>query len=146
MTPLFKEISSWIALICNFFSGIAASIAIFVFFFNRDKIKNALNILINYSYQLTLSELKYKIERLNDYNASDQAQKLEVINILNEIEGQINGNKSLKLKLSEQLNKISNFVDNVKSITEPKKRSLVSELRESIRHLDISNFNKIINN
>mgnify|MGYP003420958671 CR=1 FL=1 len=68
-----------------------------------------------------------------------------MINILNEIGGQILRNKNLKEKLGQQLEKIENFTSNTKSLTEPKKRSLVSELKESIRNLDISNYGDIIN-
>ncbi len=140
-----EKISLWVNLISNIFTIAASGVAIYIFAFNKDKILKALDILLNYSNQLTLSELKYKIERLNDYNANDPIQKTEVINILNEIEGQIQGSKILKPKLIEQLEKIVNFTNNIKLITEPKKRSLVSELRESLRHLDISNYNNILN-
>ncbi len=142
---IMEKISLWVNLISNIFTIAASGVAIYIFAFNKDKILKALDILLNYSNQLTLSELKYKIERLNDYNANDPIQKTEVINILNEIEGQIQGSKILKPKLIEQLEKIVNFTNNIKLITEPKKRSLVSELRESLRHLDISNYNNILN-
>ena len=82
----------------------------------------------------------------SNINANDQTQKVEVINILFEIEGQINGSKILKAGLNDQLSKILVFTNNVKLLTEPKKRSLVSELRESIRSLDISNLNTLMNN
>ena len=141
-----KEIGFWINLISNVFTIATASIAIYIFFFKSEKVVSALNFILNYSNQLTLADLKYKIERLNDYNANDQTQKVEVINILFEIEGQINGSKILKAGLNDQLSKILVFTNNVKLLTEPKKRSLVSELRESIRSLDISNLNTLMNN
>lgn len=140
-----KELDFWISLIANLLTIIASSIAIYIFFINRDKIKSAINFILNYSNQLTLTDLKFKIERLNDYNANDQNQKNEVVNILHELEGQINGNKLLKEKLKEQLSKVSNFTSNPRLINEPKKRSLVSELRESIRNIDASNFEELIN-
>jgi len=122
-----------------------SGLGIYIFYFNRDKIVSAINFILNYSNQLTLTDLKFKIERLNDYNANDASQKIEVVNILNEVEGQILGNKNLKEKLGEQLEKIENFTTNPKLLSEPKKRSLVSELKESIRNLDISNYGDIIN-
>jgi len=88
--------------------------------------------------------MKFKIERLNDFTTNDVEQKKEVINILSEIEGQILGNKQIENELKIQLEKISDFVDNSKSLTEPKKRSLVSELRESVRNIDISNYQSIV--
>ena len=123
---------------------VVSAIAIYVYIKNKDKIASSINFILNYSKRMTLSELKYKIERLNDYKTTDENQKIEVINILSEIEGQISANKSIKKELSEQFDKICNFVLNPKLLTEPKKRSLVSELRECIRNIDISNQQEIV--
>ena len=135
----------WINLTANVVTIFASGLAIYLYFSNKDKITTALNTLLNYANQLTLSELKYKIERLNDYNANIIDQNEEVINIFHDIEGQILGNKYLKEELAEQLIKLSAFTAKNKPITEPKKRSLVSELRESVRTLDASNFIRITN-
>lgn len=135
-----KEIDFWMNFVGNIFTIIASSIAIYIFLFNREKIVTALNFILNYSMQLTLNDLKYKVERLNDFNAGNNEQKLEVINILHEIEGQILGNSLLKEKLISQLQKIENFTQSPRTISEPRKRSLVSELRESIRNMDVNNF------
>ncbi|MCE6990786.1 hypothetical protein [Dyadobacter sp. CY323] len=140
-----EKVDLWINIIANSLTIIASSIAIYVFYFNRDKIKHAINLILDYSNQLTLTDLKFKIERLNDFNANEQAQKAEIINILHEIEGQINGNPSLREKLKAQLDKINSFITNSKIFTEPKKRSLVSELKESIRNIDVSSFNNLVN-
>lgn len=136
----------WVNLIANLMTVFASAIALYIFFFNREKITSAINFILNYSNQLTLTDLKFKIERLNDYNVNDVVQKSEVVNILNEIEGQILGNGMLKQKLNAQLEKIANFTANTRILTEPKKRSLVSELKESIRNIDVSNYGDIINN
>jgi hypothetical protein len=141
-----EKIGFWINLVSNSLTIIASTIAIYLFTFRRGKVISAINFILNYSHQLTLADLKYKIERLNDYSVNDILQKDEVINILFEIEGQINGSEILKIKLSVQLKKILNFTNNIKLLSEPKKRSLVSELRESLRHLDISNYNNLISN
>jgi hypothetical protein len=133
-------IDFWVNFIANLLTVVASSIAIFLYFMNREKIASALSSILNYSNQLTLSELKYKIERLNDFNAGIPEQNQEVINIFHEIEGQILGNRYLKDQLDGLLLKLSLFTNKGKPITEPKKRSLVSELRESVRTLDVSNF------
>lgn len=128
---------------CSYHSGIWCCAICFLF--NKDKITSAINFILNYSNQLTLTDLKFKIERLNDFNANDPASKIEVINILHEIEGQVLGNEMLKEKLKAQLTKLQNITANSRLLTEPKKRSLVSELRESIRNIDVSNYDSIIN-
>ncbi|MDD7913767.1 hypothetical protein [Polaribacter ponticola] len=134
-----------ISITSNIFTIFASGIAIYLFLFQRDKISNAINLLLNYSTQLTLSELKSKLERLNSYNANAKAQNEEVINILHEIEGQIKGNKLLKSNLENTMNTISKYIENPIKLTEPRKRSLVHELRESIRNLDMNSFNKLVN-
>ena len=136
------KVDFWVNLIANLLTGVASSIAIYLYFANKNKIASALNSILNYSNQLTLTELKYKIERLNDYNANDQDQNQEIINIFHDIEGHILGNEYLKGQLQDELSKLSFFTVKNKPITEPKKRSLVSELRESVRTLDASNFIK----
>ena len=143
-TARMKEVDFWVNFSANLLTIIASSIAIYVFIKSKDKIASALNALINYSIQLTLSDLKYRVERLNDYTMADKEQQKEVINILHEIEGQINGSKILGDVLKGQLVKISNFTNNPKALTEPNKRSLVAELREKIRHIDVSNYQNII--
>ena len=140
-----QEVDFWVNFLANLLTIIASGIAIYLFINNREKLSSALNAIVNYSIQLTLSELKYKVERLNDYTTNDKDQLTEVINILNEIEGQINGSKILEAALSEQLTKIANFTNSPRTLSEPKKRSLVAELREKIRHIDVSNYRKIIN-
>lgn len=139
LTPM-DQIDYWVNFTANLLTVIASAIAIIIYFTNKDKIASAFNFILNYSNQLTLSELKYKIERLNDYHASKEDHNAEIINILHDIEGQIFGNKFLNDKLNTQLTKLSLYTSKNKPITEPKKRSLVSELRESVRTLDVSNF------
>ncbi len=141
-----KNFDFLVNLIANLMTIIASGLALYIYFTNKEKIKSALNFILNYSNQLTLTDLKFKIERLNEFNSNDATQKLEVINILNEIEGQILGNNEFKQKLELQLIKIEAFTSNPKLLTEPKKRSLVSELKESLRNLDVSNYKTIINN
>lgn len=101
-------------------------------------------ILLNYSYQLTFSELKEKLEKLNDYNASDEKENEIIVNIFNEIIGQIKGNHKLKDHFSELLSRIEKAVSNKRKITEPEKRSLVSELRERLRHLNVKNIDDLV--
>lgn len=140
-----EEIDLFVNLIANIITIIASGIAIYIFLNNKDKLKSAINFILNYSNQLTLWDLKFKIERLNDYNANDSHQKEEVINILHEIEGQINGSIILQDKLQPQIEKIKTLISNPKNLIEAKKRSIVSELRESLRNIDAANYEDLIN-
>lgn len=141
MTTLIERI---IATISDVFAIAASSIAVYLFLFKKEQISSAFSLLINYSKQLTLTDLKAKFERLNDYNANDEKQREEVINILHEIEGQINGNKNLKQEFNDVLKKVVSYTTSKKEISEPHKRSLVSELRENLRNIDIENYNGLI--
>ncbi len=100
--------------------------------------------MINYTHQLSLSELREKIERLNEYNAKDPDQKEEIANILNEIIGQIKGNEKLKPNFTEMLDTLEKLVGNRRMLTEPRKRAAVSELRERLRHLNVTNIDNLI--
>lgn len=140
----FEIIYKIVSIISSIFSTIAAGIAIYLFIFKRKSISSIFHLLLNYSFQISITELRTKLEKLNDLNANDNEHKEEVINIFNEIEGQILGNSVLKKKCSDILEKISKYIDNPKILTEPKKRSMVSELRENLRSIDIQNYSDII--
>lgn len=99
---------------------------------------------MNYSMQISLVELKAKLERLNGLNANDQQQAEEVINILSDIAGQVRGSRVLSKMCSEIIVKVEAVTKDRKRITEPKKRALVSELRERLRYMDIENFADIV--
>ncbi len=58
-----EQIDFWINLIANLLTILTAAIALYVFFFNREKISSAINFILNYSHQLTLTDLRFKIEK-----------------------------------------------------------------------------------
>ncbi|MDA6068660.1 hypothetical protein NJT12_03415 [Flavobacterium sp. AC] len=144
--PLLKIFDLVVNLIANVMTIITAGLAIYIFISNKDKIKTAFNFILSYSIQMTLADLRHKIEKLNDYKTTIPEQNEEIINVLHEIEGHILGNEYLKDKLAVQLKKINNFtrIRNPVVLLEPQKRSLVSELKESVRNLDLSNFTDTI--
>lgn len=82
-----------------------------------------------------------KLDRLNDLNANDDEQKKSVINILNEIKGQIKGNSNLKQQFSEILIDIEPYCTQKITITEPMKRGIVSQIREKVRYFDVDSKN-----
>ena len=141
MDSLFKVTS----FISSVFTIFVSGIAIYLFCTKRKSIYSVFKLLLNYSYQLSLSELKEKLERLNDYNARDPDDREHIINILNEIMGQIRGNDKLKTPLNELLIRIRRLVSNEgKRLTEPNKRAFVSELREKLRHLNVKNLDDLV--
>jgi hypothetical protein len=136
--------ASIISFISNLFTIVASGIAIYLFFFKRNSISSVFRLLLNYSFQITLTELKTKLEQLNDLNTNDAADKGEIINKFSELAGQINGNKLLLKNCGEISRKLLRYAGNPSKLTEPIKRSLISELREKIRGIDVQNYDEII--
>ena len=132
----------------SFFSNLltigASGIAIYIFIIKRTAISTVFDLLVNYTYQLSLSEVKEKLEKLNEYNAKDADDNEKIINILNEIIGQIKGNTKLKIHFADNIKEIDGFALGRKKLTEPKKRAIVSELRERLRHLNVRNIDRLI--
>lgn len=138
------EFMKWVTLISNIFTIGASGIAIYLFIAKKETINSLFDTLINYTYQLSISEVKEKIERLNEYNAKNAEDFEKIINILNEIIGQIKGNEKLKHHFSDLLSRIERLVANRRSLTEPKKRAVVSELRERLRHLNVKSIDNLV--
>jgi predicted nucleic acid-binding Zn-ribbon protein len=132
-----KSVFDWIAMIANVFAIIASGIAIYIFVAKRAEIGNALALLMNWSFQTTLSDLKSKLERLNEYNANEESEVAEIRNILHEVSGQIRGNNRIVAAapiLADRLERLASS----KKLTEPLKRSMVSEVREVLRNLEVN--------
>ena len=139
-----NEFDFWVNFLANLFTIAASGLAIWLFIVNRKQLATAVNVLVNYSFRQSLTDLTYKIDRLNDYKMHDSDGKDEVLNWLHEIEGQIRGNPVLQKLLPEQLTKIASFIRKPDLLTEPRKRSLVSELREAVRGIDLANYQQNI--
>ncbi|ENV63635.1 hypothetical protein F949_01010 [Acinetobacter junii NIPH 182] len=126
-----------ISVIANLFTIFASGIAIWLFLSKSKEIKLAFKLMLNWSFQLTLTDLKSKVERLNEYNANNSDEIEEIRNILHEIAGQMRGNSQLNQQAPELIMKIERFSSGNR-ITEYKKRALTSEIREILRNLEIN--------
>jgi hypothetical protein len=115
---------------------VASGIAIWVFFTKKKEISAAFTLLLTWSYQTTLSEIIAKLDRLNEYNASDADEMVEIRNILHEIAGQFRGNQRL-CKAAPTIPERLEALATGKRLTEPNKRSMVAEIREVIRNLKV---------
>lgn len=144
------DIVKTIADVTGFFADlltvVASAIAIYLFVYKRGAIASVFSLLLNYSYQLSLSELKEKLERLNEYSANDVDQYETIMNILHEFLGQLRGNDKLKFILADQVVSIEAVITKSgrgKKMTEPVKRALISEVREKLRHLSVQNIDDL---
>lgn len=138
------EFIKWLTLASSVFTIVASGIAIYIFIFNRKAISSVFDVLINYTHQLSLSEIKEKLERLNEYSVNDPEQCEKIINIFNEIIGQIRGNNKLRIHFAELLSTMEGLASDKRRLTEPRKRAAVSELRERLRHLNIKNIDNLV--
>lgn len=125
-----------VSLVANALTIVASAIAIGVFVFKRKDLSAALSLLLNWSYQTTLSDITGKLDRLNEYNASEPTDQPEIKNIFHEIAGQIRGNPRL-LHAAPQLPDRIEALSAGKRLTEPNKRSMVAEIREVVRNLQL---------
>ncbi|MFY9261490.1 MAG: hypothetical protein WAO71_13395 [Gallionella sp.] len=128
--------------VANVFAIAASALAIYLFVTNRGNISVAFQFLLNYSFQTTLAELKEKLERLNEYNANEPSHLEPIKNILHEVAGQIRGNPRLQAAEPKLAAKLEAFA-NSKKLAEPLKRSMVSEVRETLRNIQVNNMESI---
>jgi len=140
MLKIISDLASFVANILTIFSS---ALVLYLFLSKRQEISGAFKLLINYSYQTTLSDLRAKLERLNEYNVNEATEIDEIKNILHEISGQIRGNKRLKNEAPDLAQKFETLA-NGKKLTEPNKRSLVSETREVLRNIGVDNFEDLM--
>ena len=138
-----KQLPPFASFTANIMTIIASGIAIYLYVAKRQSISNVFHLLLNYSYQITLSELRLKLDKLNDLDADNEDQCAEIINIFSDITGQIRGNTVLSDHFDEMMDRLKSFSSSKKTLTEARKRGFVSELRERIRHLDIKNIEGI---
>lgn len=130
-------VQALVSFFANLFTIFASGIAIWLFFTKSNEIKTAFNLLLNWSFQLTLTDLKSKIERLNEYSAKNPDELEEIRNILHEIAGQMRGNNQIVKTSNNLISKIEKLATS-KNLDEPRKRSIISEIREVLRNMQVN--------
>ncbi|MDR6993251.1 hypothetical protein [Luteimonas sp. 3794] len=118
---------------------VASAIAVWIFITKRAEITSFIRTISTFVHQNSLAELRFKLEKLNDLNANDPASRAEAVSLFHDICGQIDGSPLLKPRLSNLCDRIRDGTGG-RRFNEPLKRSLVSELRESLRHIDLSDY------
>ncbi len=139
-TDFWGILSFTLSMVSDSLTIAVSSIAAYLFFFKKKPISDAFKALLNYSFHITLSELRAKLERLNDLNADDPDKKEQVVNILCEVLGQIRGNKRLRAEFPALLKTLTVFTNTPYKLNEHSKRGLVAELRESLNSINIADY------
>lgn len=99
---------------------------------------------MNFSYQTTLAELRWKLDKLNEYRVDEPTHIDEIKSLLHDIAGQIRGNTKITDAAPDLVKNLEKFADG--NMTEPKKRSVVSMVREKIKNISVDNFEDIMGN
>lgn len=133
----FKLLSDIISFVANCLTTMTALIAVWVFFRKGKEISAAFNLLVNFSFQTTLTDLRGKLDRLNEYTANEPGDLPEIRNILQELAGQVRGNKRLRQSAPELATRLENFATRGR-LAEPAKRAMVAEVREILRNIQVN--------
>lgn len=146
-----QTFADWIDFSADVLTLIASAIAIYLFFFKGKRISSAINVLLGFTSQVTLSELHSKLDELDRLklrpdtsNDEGAAVTTSVINTFKAIEGQIIGNTVLYAKLSKIVESIDEFTSKPSKMVEWKKLRLTSELREQLRSLNVQEYHNVI--
>lgn len=134
---IFKIMLDLVSLAANALTIVASGVAIYLFFTKRKEISSAFRLLLNWTFQTTLSDLKGKLDRLNEYNANESSEISEIKNILHEIAGQVRGNSRLQRAAPNLADRLESLAASNRRLTEPNKRSMVAEIREVIRNIQV---------
>lgn len=140
----FKIFLDIVSLASNILTIIASAIAVYLFFSKRKEISSAFTLLLNWSFQTTLSDLRGKLDRLNEYNANEPTETQEIKNILHEIAGQIRGNSRLQQSAPQLAERLESLASG-RRLTEPNKRSMVAEVREVMRNIQVNSMSQVDN-
>ena len=137
MMETFKFWVDFVSLVGNAFATVAAGIAIYLFVTKRAAISNAFTLVLNWSFQTTLTDLRGKLDRLNEYNANEASEIAEIKNILHEIAGQVRGNPRLQMVAPLLADRVESLAT-TKRLSEPAKRSMVAEIREVLKTIHVN--------
>jgi hypothetical protein len=141
LVEIIKCVVGTVGFLADFFTIWASGIAIYLFIYKSDSIKSVITLLLNYSYHLTLSELKEKLEKLNDFQGDSPEGFMGIKEVLSDLKGQIKGNDNLLRHLQDiilELDRLLKVKDHSREF-HLKKRSFTSELREKLKNLNVKN-------
>lgn len=143
VSNLFNIVNQSLNLIETLLSIGATGIVVYLFVYKRKSISPIYRYLENYTFKITINELQIKLERLNEFNANDDTDRKIVINILNEIVGQMRGNPILSRNCTEIINKLSKLAKSPR-LNDAYKRTVLFELRERLKYIDVQEHNETL--
>lgn len=140
MQPSLYSLPDIISFSANALTIVVSLLAIIIFLTKRKSLSSAIKLLLNYSFHITLSELTSKLDRVVDLKSDDPEQKRKMICLLNEIIGQIRGNKKLHAGCEDVIRRLAKYAKSPNRINDPDTRSFIAELRETLKHINVKDF------
>jgi len=126
------------------FGLFASIIAVGVFIYSvikRKKIASLFNALSNYAHQITLTDLKVVLGKLEVLDGNIEANKEGIASLTSGLIGQIRGNPKILSQVEDIVLNIEGYLNNPKQkFTESRKRYLLCQLAERLRQIDVANF------
>ena len=133
-----------IEFVSDFGTIVASGLAVFIFLTKRRDIGAAFRLILSYSSHITMSELKFKLESLNNLDGNKTSDRSEIKAIMGDIAGQMRGNKILQKNNPELISELEGYINGTKNLTEPNKRSIASQLREILNQQRIDEYGDLI--
>ncbi|WP_460759436.1 hypothetical protein [Lysobacter fragariae] len=124
----------------DLFTVMASALALYLYFFRRGEIGAAIKAIANFAYQSTLAELRQKLEALANLHASNGDHLDDIVSTWHDVCGQIEGNPALVVECAEFVKRVKRATNRATPISQPQHRALISQLREKLRHIDVTTF------
>jgi len=110
--------------------------------YNWDKVSAVFRAIIAYGNRISVSELSNVIEELSNLRFDDESQKQRVIELFAVVHGKLRGNSALRAACNKSFQRIHALLRDKSKLTLAAQRSVVHELRESIRAYELSQIAK----
>lgn len=130
--------ANWANIVGAIASVAGASLAYALWWKNRDRISAAFDALTYYyGVRVTVSELTAKLDKLSELRADDEGQRQEVIGLLADIHGQLQGNPKLRKACDVSFRKIHELLRDKSKLTFAAQRSVTAELRGPLTQYEL---------
>jgi len=135
-----QAVAATVDFLGDLFTVLASALALYLYFFRRGEISAAIKAISNFAYQSTLAELRQKLEVLSNLHANNADQIDDINSTWHDVCGQIEGNPSLVVECAEFVRRVKRTTTRAAPISQPQHRALISQLREKLRHIDVTTF------
>jgi hypothetical protein len=127
----------FLTIVSEIVQTLAGLLVIYIYFKNRKKIESALKL---YSHQKAFEDVGRLISNCLRAAEGPDFDAKKIHSELSEILGRLRGNRDLRERFNGIKEKLTNFVDDQKSVSGPRVRAVLGELQELIRTSEAESF------